>query len=98
MATIAEEITALSGRIQEAYDVCEAKGATMPQSKTTWNLSSTIDSIPAGGGTFLGMDLSGWIGQAPADLSARFTYDNCKDSIKLNHFGGVPDVTGVTTS
>ena len=66
MATIAEEITALSGRIQEAYDVCEAKGATMPQSKTTWNLSSTIDSIPAGGGLDIyGMDAEQYFSSGP---------------------------------
>ena len=48
--SIAEELTALSGRIQTAYNACEAKGATMPASKTTYNLSACIDSIPSGGG------------------------------------------------
>lgn len=49
MATIAEEINDLKGRISAAYDVCETKGATIPSEKTTWNLSSTIESIPSGG-------------------------------------------------
>ena len=48
--SIATAINDLSTRIQSAYDACEAKGATMPASKTTWNLSSTIESIPTGGG------------------------------------------------
>lgn len=48
--TVAEEINALSSRIQDAFDVCEAKGATMPAEKTTWTLSACVDSIPAGGG------------------------------------------------
>lgn len=47
--TIAEEINDLKGRVSAAYDACEAKGAEMPEDKTTWNLSSTIESIPAGG-------------------------------------------------
>ena len=49
MATIAEEINDLKSRVNSAYDVCELKGATIPQDKTTWNLSSTIESIPSSG-------------------------------------------------
>lgn len=40
--TIAEEINDLKSRVNSAYDACEIKGATIPQDKTTWNLSSTI--------------------------------------------------------
>lgn len=47
--TIAEEINDLKSRVNSAYDACELKGATIPQDKTTWNLSSTIESIPSGG-------------------------------------------------
>ena len=46
--TIAEEINDLKSRVSSAYDACELKGATIPQDKTTWNLSSTIESIPSG--------------------------------------------------
>ena len=49
MATIAEEINDLKSRVNSAYDACELKGATIPQDKTTWNLSSTIESIPSSG-------------------------------------------------
>lgn len=56
--SIATAINDLSSRIQSAYDACETKGATMPASKTTWNLSSTIESIPAGGGDWYGVDLN----------------------------------------
>lgn len=50
MATIAEEITALRQRISEAYDVIDQKGGDVPLERTSWNLSASIDSIPAGGG------------------------------------------------
>lgn len=40
--TIAEEINDLKSRVSSAYDACVEKGATIPQDKTTWNLSSTI--------------------------------------------------------
>ena len=48
--TIADEITALSGRIQAAYVAAEEMGATIPATKDTANLSATIESIPQGGG------------------------------------------------
>lgn len=48
--SIATAINDLSGRIQDAYTALEAKGATMPVEKDTWHLSTTIDTIPAGGG------------------------------------------------
>lgn len=57
--SIATAITDLSNRIQNAFDACEAKGATMPASKTTWSLSNTIESIPTGGGgSQFGLSLS----------------------------------------
>lgn len=49
MSTIAEEITALRQRISEAYDVIDAKGGDVPLERTTWNLSTSIDSIPTSG-------------------------------------------------
>lgn len=61
MATIAEEINDLKSRVSSAYDACEAKGATIPSEKTTWNLSSTIETIPSGGAempTFYGIPIS----------------------------------------
>ena len=63
MATIAEEINDLKGRVDSAYDACELKGATIPQDKTTWNLSSTIESIPTGAEmpTFYGVPISAFL-------------------------------------
>lgn len=48
MATIAEEISALRGRISEAYDVIDQKGGDVPFERTSWNLSASIDSIRTG--------------------------------------------------
>lgn len=48
--SVATAITALSARIQDAYAACESRGATMPVTRDTANLSATIDSIPSGGG------------------------------------------------
>ena len=63
MATIAEEINDLKSRVNSAYDACELKGATIPQDKTTWNLSSTIESIPTGAEmpTFYGVPISAFL-------------------------------------
>ena len=49
MATIAEEISALRGRISAAYDVIDQKGGDVPLERTSWNLSASIDSIRTGG-------------------------------------------------
>ena len=49
--SIATAITDLSGRIQAAYDALSAKGAEMPETRDSYHLSATIDSIPAGGGS-----------------------------------------------
>ena len=49
MATIAEEISALRERISVAYDRIDAKGGNVPEDRTTWNLSTAINSIPARG-------------------------------------------------
>ena len=46
--TIAEEISALRGRIDVAYDHIQAKGGTIPATTDSWNLSTAIDSIPTG--------------------------------------------------
>ena len=48
--TIASEIQRIQTNIANAYDALEAKGATMPGTENSNNLSSTINSIPAGGG------------------------------------------------
>lgn len=48
MATIAEEISALRGRISAAYDVIDQKGGDVPEDRTSWNLSASIDSIRTG--------------------------------------------------
>lgn len=48
--SIATALTDLSGRIQDAYTALAAKGATMPATRNSYNLSSTIDTVPTGGG------------------------------------------------
>lgn len=46
--SVATAITDLSARIQGAFQACEEKGATMPESRTTHTLSATIESIQGG--------------------------------------------------
>ena len=48
MATIAEEINDLKGRVNSAYDACVEKGATIPAVKNTANLPECIRSISGG--------------------------------------------------
>lgn len=48
--SVATALTDLSGRIQDAYTALAAKGATMPATRNSYNLSSTIDTVPSGGG------------------------------------------------
>ena len=48
MATIAEEINDLKGRVSSAYDACVEKGATIPTVKNTANLPECIRSISGG--------------------------------------------------
>ena len=48
--TIASEIQRIQTNIANAYDVLEAKGATMPATENTDNLVTTIDTISSGGG------------------------------------------------
>ena len=48
MATIAEEINDLKGRVNSAYDACIEKGATIPAVKNTANLPECIRSISGG--------------------------------------------------
>lgn len=48
--SIATAITALQGRVEDAYTALAGKGATIPATKNTANLPTTINSIPSGGG------------------------------------------------
>ena len=48
MATIAEEINDLKGRVNSAYNACVEKGATIPAVKNTANLPECIRSISGG--------------------------------------------------
>ena len=79
MATIAEEINDLKSRVSSAYDACELKGATIPQDKTTWNLSSTIESIPSGAEmpTFYGVPISAFF---PVRLSTGYWTNPSKET------------------
>ena len=47
--TIASEIQRIQTNIANAYTSLEAKGATMPDTKNSANLASTIDSVPLTG-------------------------------------------------
>ena len=46
--SIATAITDLQGRIEDAYDALEDKGATMPSVRNTANMPDAIESIPTG--------------------------------------------------
>ena len=48
--SIASEIQRIQGNIADAYTSCSNKGATMPVTQDSANLSSTIDTITTGGG------------------------------------------------
>ena len=47
--TIQSEIQRIKDNIADAYDSCDSKGATMPESLTSDNLADCIDSITGGG-------------------------------------------------
>lgn len=47
--SIASEISDLKSRISTAYDKIADKGGTIPTTKDTYHLSSSIESIPSGG-------------------------------------------------
>lgn len=47
--TIASEIQRIKNNIANAYSACEEKGATLPATQNSANLSSTINSIEGGG-------------------------------------------------
>lgn len=64
MGTIAEEITALRGRIGGAYDVIGQKGGTVPGDRTSWNLGAAIESIP---NSKYGVTLDGMFGDLDAN-------------------------------
>ena len=46
--TIADEITRIKTNISNAYTSCQNKGATLPETKNSANLATTIDSIFGG--------------------------------------------------
>ena len=52
--SIASEIQRIQTNISNAYSACDSKGATMPQTQNSANLTSCINSIPAGGGEVSG--------------------------------------------
>lgn len=54
--SIASELTALQGYIEDAYDAVDAKGGTLPADKNMSNLSTAIGSISGGGG-LAGVDI-----------------------------------------
>ena len=53
--SIATAITNLQGRVEDAYTALAAKGATIPATKNTTNLPSTIATIPSGGTSVYGI-------------------------------------------
>ena len=61
--SVATAIADLSGRIQDAYTALEGKGATIPEERTSYNLSATIDTIPSGGGSKYGCPIDGLLGE-----------------------------------
>lgn len=47
--TISNEIQRINTNIENAYSACETKGATLPATQNSANLSTCINSIPEGG-------------------------------------------------
>lgn len=47
--SIASQLTALEGNIEDAYDMVAQRGGTMPQRKNMENLDDAIATIPSGG-------------------------------------------------
>ena len=86
MATIAEEINDLKGRVNSAYDACVEKGATIPTVKNTANLPECIRSISGGS-------------PSPSPLPPPASYEDvCKEvefcQNKLVEQGGKGDYVG----
>lgn len=48
--SVASELTKLADNMNDAYDAVEAKGGTVPATKTMAGLSTAIATIPSGGG------------------------------------------------
>ena len=48
--SIVDEINRINGNIANAYNACNAKGATMPATQNSGSLAAAIDTIATGGG------------------------------------------------
>jgi hypothetical protein len=48
--SIETQIQRIKGKVEETYDIAEAKGAEIPATKNIDNLPATVASIPSGGG------------------------------------------------
>lgn len=79
--SIASEITRITGNISDAYTAAQAKGATMPATQNSDNLSTTIGSIPSGG-----VDTRGWV---PKSIDANGKLVGGNTNI---NFTGITDV------
>lgn len=88
--SIAEQITRIKTNISNAYDKCEAKGATIPTDKNSDNLATTIDSITGGGATKYGITFDTIIGNTDENgtLLRPKTYPNYTEIV----FDGVKDL------
>ena len=73
--SIASEITRINGNIGDAYDACEEKGASLPQTRNSANLASAIGSIPQDG-----------TGQIPVSFGKHVGLVDCRD---LSLYGNV---------
>ena len=69
--SIVEAINELKTNINNAYNACENKGATIPTEKTSSNLAECINSIPSGGGSYtsIGQAFSGFSVSASSQSS-----------------------------
>ena len=79
--TVADEISALRGRIDVAYDHIALKGGTVPAETDSWHLSTAIDSIPTGGATanFYGISSIAQVFPLSIDVETGRWYDLPKD-------------------
>lgn len=75
---ISDELTALENYLASAYQKCEDKGATMPNSLNMANLTDCIDSIQ-GGGTIVPPEAGTLTGIAFGSLPNKTTYTEGED-------------------
>lgn len=81
--SIASAITAAQGRVADCYTAISNKGGTLPATQNLANMPTAIDSIPSGGGSFIGI---------PLEISQNGVLQLQTTSFEFNF----PDVTSIS--